>query len=50
MRHTTETVTELTAADTGVWWVHTTGGTVHVWNLDAGTLLRAPGAGSEAGD
>lgn len=46
----TETVTELTAADTGTWWVTTTGGTVHIWDMDAGTLMRAPGAASLTGE
>lgn len=50
MRRTTETVTSLDETSTGVWWVTTTGGTVHVWNLDAMTLLRAPGAASLAGE
>ena len=40
----------LDETSTGVWWVTTTGGTVHVWNLDAMTLLRAPGAASLAGE
>lgn len=46
----TETVTELDATSTGIWWVTTQGGTIHVWNLDAGTLLRAPGAASLTGE
>lgn len=50
MRREAETVTALDATSTGVWWVTTQGGTVHVWDLDTRTLLRAPGAGSEAGE
>lgn len=49
-KKTAETDTELTAADTGVWWVTTQGGTVHVWDCDAGTILRAPGAASLTGE
>lgn len=45
----TETVTELDATSTGVWWVTTQGGTIHIWNLDNGTLMRAPGRDSLAG-
>lgn len=36
-----ETVTELTARDTGVWWVTTASGAVHVWDFDAMTVTRA---------
>lgn len=49
MRREPETVTALDATSTGVWWVTTQGGTVHVWDLDTRTLLRAPGRESEAG-
>ncbi|MCB0929882.1 MAG: hypothetical protein KDB70_18685 [Mycobacterium sp.] len=45
-----ETVTELCEHDTGVWWVHTSGGTVHVWDLDRRAITRAPGAESLAGE
>lgn len=44
-----ETVAALSAADTGVWWVTTQGGTVHSWNLDAMTLPRARGGDSPTG-
>lgn len=44
-----EAVTVLTAASTGVWWVRTQGGTVHVWDLDEMTLLRARGVDSPTG-
>lgn len=37
----TETVTELDAASTGVWWVTTVSGAVHVWDFDAKTVTRA---------
>lgn len=50
MSKTRETVTELTANSSGVWWVHTTGGTVHIWDCDAGTILRSPGAASLTGE
>lgn len=45
----TDTVTELTASDTGVWWVSTQGGTVHIWNLDTMTLMRSRGGDSPTG-
>lgn len=47
--HEVETVAALTARDTGVWWVYTQGGTVHIWNLDAMTLLRSRGGDSPTG-
>lgn len=49
MRRETETVTALDATSTGVWWVYTCGGTIHVWDMEQRTLLRAPGRESEAG-
>lgn len=42
MQASRETVTELTAESGGVWWEHTTSGTLYVWNLDLGTVLRTP--------
>lgn len=42
MQASRETVTELTAESGGVWWVHTASGTLYVWNLDHGTVLRTP--------
>lgn len=42
MQASRETVTELTEDIGGVWWVHTTSGTLYVWNLDHGTVLRTP--------
>lgn len=44
-----EGVSELGPDSRGVWWVQTQGGTVHVWDLEEGTVLRAPGADSAAG-
>lgn len=44
-----EVITALSAADTGVWWVTTQGGTIHVWNLDSMTLLRSRGGDSPTG-
>lgn len=44
-----EAVTELCPHAEGVWWVYTQGGTIHVWNLDARTVTRAPGGESLAG-
>lgn len=41
----TETVDELAAGTGGVWKV-TTQGSEHVWNLDASTYTRIPGAAS----
>ncbi|MFZ2237985.1 MAG: hypothetical protein WAV90_00420 [Gordonia amarae] len=46
----TEPVTELTPESRGVWWVHTTGGTVHVWDMEELTVLRAPGVDSRSGE
>ncbi|TXH08382.1 MAG: hypothetical protein E6R04_11085 [Spirochaetes bacterium] len=43
-----DTVDELTAAMAGIWKV-TTQGSEHIWNLDAGTYLRSPGAASLSG-
>ncbi|BBY99436.1 hypothetical protein [Mycolicibacterium fallax] len=48
--HGVETATELCEHDTGVWWVQTTGGTVHVWDLDRRTITRSPGIDSETGE
>lgn len=42
MQASRETVTELTEDSSGVWWVHTTSGTLYVWNLDLGMVLRTP--------
>lgn len=42
MQASRETVTELTEGSSGVWWVHTASGTLYVWNLDDGTVLRTP--------
>lgn len=50
MNTASETVTELCPHSDGVWWVSTQGGTVHVWDLDAATVTRAPGGDSLAGD
>lgn len=44
MDETDDTVTELTAASTGRWLV-TTSGSEHIWDLDARTYTRMPGAG-----
>lgn len=38
-------VTRLTGAETGLWHVHTVG-SLHVFDLDAGTVERRPGAGA----
>lgn len=32
---------ELTSASRGVWWVTTESGAVHVWDMDAGIVVRA---------
>jgi len=42
MQASRETLTELTEDSGGVWWVHTASGTLYVWNLDLGTVLRTP--------
>lgn len=39
-----ETLPELDAESEGIWWVTTASGTVHVWDMDKGTVLRAPSA------
>lgn len=49
-KKTAETVIALSPASTGVWWVTTQGGTVHVWDMDNITLMRAPGAASLTGE
>lgn len=41
MSKTREAVTELTAASTGVWWVTTISGAVHIWDMDSMTVTRA---------
>jgi hypothetical protein len=39
----TETVTQLTGTESGVWLVHTQSGTIHIFDLDARTVERRPG-------
>lgn len=39
-----ETIDCIADATTGVWRVHTKRGTVHVWDMDAATVTRCPGA------
>lgn len=41
MSKTREAVTELTANSTGVWWVTTSSGAVHIWDFDHQTVTRA---------
>ena len=44
MSRTRESLPELTADSKGIWWVTTASGTVHIWDMDKGTVLRAPNA------
>jgi hypothetical protein len=39
----TETVTQLTGAESGVWLVHTQSGTIHIFDLHTRTVERCPG-------
>lgn len=38
---TTDVPVYLDAASTGVWWVHTVSGAVHIWDMDNQTVTRA---------
>jgi hypothetical protein len=47
-----ETATQLTGAESGIWLVHTQSGTIHIFDLDARTVERRHGvnAGPLRGD